>query len=77
MKIELAPERLENLRRQVQRLFAEEFDETLSDFKADAILEAVIAAAGPSIYNQAVQDARAFMQTRLDDLDGEVYIDES
>jgi len=25
------------------------------------------------LYNQAVQDARKFMQERLDDLDGEVY----
>ena len=24
-------------------------------------------------YNQAVQDARAFLQTKLDDLDGELY----
>lgn len=77
MKIELSSDRMENMRRSLQRLFAEEFDENLSDFQADAILEGVIKTAGPAIYNQAIQDARAFMQTRLDDLEGEVYVDET
>jgi uncharacterized protein (DUF2164 family) len=28
---------------------------------------------GPAVYNQAVQDVRAHLQTKLDDLDGEVH----
>ena len=31
---------------------------------------------GPGIYNQAVQDVRANLQSKLDDLDGEVYVDD-
>jgi uncharacterized protein (DUF2164 family) len=30
---------------------------------------------GPAVYNQAVQDVRVNLQTRLDDLEGEVYAD--
>jgi uncharacterized protein (DUF2164 family) len=29
----------------------------------------------PAVYNQAVQDVRAHLQRKLDDLDGEVYVD--
>jgi uncharacterized protein (DUF2164 family) len=29
----------------------------------------------PDIYNQAVQDVRAHLQAKLDDLDGEVFAD--
>ncbi len=30
---------------------------------------------GPAVYNQAVQDVRAHLQGKLDDLDGEVFVD--
>lgn len=57
----------------LQRFFLEEFDEELSAFRADQILDFFLAVLGPQVYNQAVQDARKFMQERLEDLDGEVY----
>lgn len=53
--------------------FLTEFDEELSPFRAEQLLDWLLAAVGPSVYNQAVQDARAYMQAKLDDLDGEVY----
>ena len=53
--------------------FREEFDEELSAFRAERLLEFLAESYAPAIYNQAVQDARAFIQTKLDDLDGEVY----
>jgi uncharacterized protein (DUF2164 family) len=49
------------------------FDEPLSRFRAEQILGFMLTALGPPMYNQAVQDARAFMQRKLDELDGEVY----
>jgi uncharacterized protein (DUF2164 family) len=51
----------------------EEFDEELSVFRAEQLLDFFLAALGPQVYNQAVQDARRFMQERLEDMDGEVY----
>lgn len=75
-QIELSDERRERLIGQLQTLFAAEFDETLSAFRAGEILELMLKTLGPGIYNQAVQDVRAHLQTRLDDLDGEVYVDD-
>ena len=49
-----------------------EFDEELSPFRAEQLLDFFLAALGPHVYNQAVQDARGFMQRKLDELDGEV-----
>ena len=75
-QITLNPERRERLTGQLQSLFQAEFDEHLSDFRAEQILDLMLETLGPGIYNQAVQDVRAHLQTKLDDLDGEVYVDD-
>ncbi|MEL6861206.1 MAG: DUF2164 domain-containing protein [Pseudomonadota bacterium] len=75
-QIDLTEERRERLVGQLQNLFAAEFDETLSDFRAAQILDLMLTTLGPGIYNQAVQDVRAHLQSKLDDLDGEVYVDD-
>lgn len=58
----------------LQRFYGTEFDETLSEFRAERLIEAMLQTLGPNIYNQAVQDVRAHLQGKLDDLDGEVYV---
>lgn len=75
-QISLSPEKRERLTGQLQSLFQAEFDETLSDFRAEQILELMLSTLGPGIYNQAVQDVRGHLQSKLDDLDGEVYVDD-
>ncbi|MEL7541131.1 MAG: DUF2164 domain-containing protein [Pseudomonadota bacterium] len=75
-QITLSEDRRARLSRQLQSLFQTEFDETLSTFRAEQILELMLKTLGPGIYNQAVQDVRAHLQTKLDDLDGEVYVDD-
>lgn len=72
----LADERREALVSHLQNLFSTEFDETLSDFRAGEILDVMLKTLGPTVYNQAVEDVRAHLQGRLDDLGGEVYVDE-
>jgi uncharacterized protein (DUF2164 family) len=57
----------------LQALFREKFDEDLSAFRAEEVLNFFLGALGPQVYNQAVKDARAFFQQKLDDLDGEIY----
>jgi len=74
--IELTAERRDRLVGQLQTLFQAEFDETLSAFRAEQILDLMLTTLGPGIYNQAVQDVRAHLQSKLDDLDGEVYVDD-
>ena len=61
---------------QLQSLFQAEFDESLSPFRAAQVLDLMLITLGPGIYNQAVQDVRAHLQSKLDDLDGEVYVDD-
>lgn len=72
----LTDERRETLRRHLQTLYSTEFDERLSDFRADDIIDLMLRTLAPSVYNQAVADVRAHLQGKLDDLDGEVWIDE-
>ena len=73
MATEIDEARRERLVVGLQAFFLEQFDEDLSHFRAERVLDFVSAALSPQVYNQAVQDARKFMQQRLDDLDGEVY----
>ena len=74
--ITLTDDRRQRLVGQLQSLFQSEFDETLSEFRAEQILDLMLTTLGPGVYNQAVQDVRAHLQTKLDDLDGEVYVDD-
>ncbi len=74
-KITLTADRRTALLSQIQARFQTEFDEAISDFRASQILDLMIETLGPGIYNQAVQDVRVHLQSKLDDLDGEVYID--
>lgn len=76
-QILLSDDRKDALVRDIQASFMSEFDETISDFRAGQILDLMVAALGPAIYNQAVQDVRAHLQIKLDDLDGEIYVDQA
>jgi len=77
MPIRLTDERRQQLLAGLRAMYREEFDEELSSFRAERLLDHFLATLGPQVYNQAVQDARAYFQTRLDDLEGEVYQSES
>ena len=59
--------------RGLQSYFAENFDEPLSEFRADGLLDFIIRELGPPVYNQGVRDAHAYMVDKLTDLEGEVY----
>ena len=72
MKIEISGERRKRLTHDLGGFYLKEFDEELSPFRAEQLLDFFLAALGPHVYNQAVQDARGFMQRKLDELDGEV-----
>lgn len=73
MRMKLTEERRETLINSVQQLFLEEFERDLSEFQAQRLLDFFMSQLGPPVYNQAIQDARAHIQLKLDDLDGEVY----
>ncbi len=73
MRISLAPERRAALVDAVQRYFEDEFDEQLSDFRAEALVDLFVRELGPPVYNQGVRDAAGFVAEKLADIEGEVY----
>lgn len=73
MAIKLTDERRERLIQNVEGFYLREFDEEVSAFRAERLLDFFLEALGPHVYNQAVQDARGFMQRKLEEIDGEVY----
>ncbi|MFT3722628.1 MAG: DUF2164 domain-containing protein [Hyphomonadaceae bacterium] len=75
MPVRLDPARRQRASARLQKLFSSEFDETLSEFRAEAVIDLMLETLGPAIYNQAVHDVRAHLQGKLDDLDGEVFAD--
>ena len=70
MKIELSPQQKGMLRQKVIAMFVDDFDEEISDFKADQILDAFVEKLGPSIYNAAIEDMKVYMMSQIEDLDG-------
>ncbi|HUH12705.1 MAG TPA: DUF2164 domain-containing protein [Longimicrobiales bacterium] len=73
MAITIDDRRREDLVSRLRGFYRQELDEELSAFRAEQILEFMLGALGSQVYNQAVQDARRFLQEKLDDLEGEVY----
>lgn len=75
MKIELSEDKKSEFTGKLITLFQDEFDLELSDFRAGEVLQLCTNILCPAVYNQAVQDVRDHMQIKLDDLDGEIYVD--
>ena len=73
MRIRLTDERKLKILDSVTRFYHEAFDEELSRFRAERLLEFFLKTLGPPVYNQAIQDARGFMLEKMDDLDVEFY----
>ena len=73
MRIRLSAERRAALLRATKTYFTEEFDETLSDFRAQALVDFFVRELGPPVYNQGVRDAASFVQEKLADIEGDVY----
>ena len=69
----LSDDRKLQLTRGLSVMYEREFGEELSTFRADVILEYFMKHLGASVYNQAVQDARAWLQERVEDLDGDLH----
>lgn len=75
MAIFLSQDRQDALVGHLQSLFSDDFDEELSTFRAGQIVDVMLRTLAPMIYNQAVEDVRANLQAKLDDLSGEVRLD--
>jgi uncharacterized protein (DUF2164 family) len=57
----------------IQRYFAEELEQDIGDLKAALVLDYILSEHGPTIYNQAIADARKFFDERAADLPAICY----
>jgi uncharacterized protein (DUF2164 family) len=72
-RIHLSDDRRARLLVTLKKFHAGEFDEPLSDFRAEAVLDFFIRELGPAVYNQGVRDAVGYMQEKLGDVEGEIF----
>jgi uncharacterized protein (DUF2164 family) len=72
-RIRLSDDRRQQLLAALKRYFDAEFDEPLSDFRAEGLLDFFVGALGPPIYNQGVRDTASYIQAKLADIEGDVY----
>jgi uncharacterized protein (DUF2164 family) len=73
MALTISEERKAQLIAELRGFYENEFEEKISLFRAEQLADFFLRRLGPAVYNQGVQDARAHIQSRLDDLEGEVY----
>ena len=57
----------------IRRYVADELELEIGDLKAGLFLDYIVAELGPTIYNQAIADARAFFEERTADLAAVCY----
>lgn len=57
----------------LQRHFDDEFDDPISDFRANGLLDLFLRELGPAVYNQGVRDACDYVHDKLADIEGEIF----
>ena len=60
----------------MQQYFAANLDDEIGELKAGLLLDFILSELGPSIYNQAIADAKSFFDERSADLGAVCYHDE-
>lgn len=76
MDIEFNEQRRKLLIEKVQVYFTNEMDESIGELKAGFLVDFFLEQMGAAIYNQAIDDAHAFIQDKLIDLEGTLYLPE-
>ena len=73
MRIRLSDERRSMLLTEIARFHTETFDEPISPFRAEQLLDFFVSELGPPVYNQGVRDAAGYVVEKLADIEGEIY----
>ena len=60
----------------LRQYFAANLDEEIGELKAALLLDFILSELGPSVYNQAIADARRFFEERTADLAAICFHDE-
>ena len=54
----------------IRRYLADELDLEVGDLKAGFVLDFFLEELGPTVYNRAIAEARAYLEERVGDLEG-------
>ena len=73
MRIKLNDIRKAEITRALMAYSSSEFDEDISEFQAEALVEFLLRQIGPSQYNQGIADAHGYLAEKLADLDVEFH----
>ena len=73
MAIKLSKAAEQRLIASIKRYCAENMEEDVGDLKATLLLDFCVKEIGPTIYNQAIADAQAYIQDKVADLDSSCY----
>ena len=73
MTIKLSKTTKQKLIKSIKQYFEEELSEEIGDLKASRFLDFCLQEICPSVYNQAIVDARSFMEDKLSDLEDTCY----
>ena len=76
MTIEISREARKQSIASIERYFSMNMDEEIGSLGADALLDYILIEIGPVVYNKAVADVQSNFQTRVMEIDVEVYEDE-
>jgi uncharacterized protein (DUF2164 family) len=71
--VTIPPEARKQAVASIRRYLKEEWDQEIGDLKAGLLLDYVLQELGPTVYNQAIADARRFFEERAADLDSVCY----
>lgn len=73
MTIKITKTTKQKLIKSIKRYFEEELEEEIGDLKASLFLDFCLQEICPIIYNQAIVDARSFMEDKLSDMEDTCY----
>lgn len=73
MSIKLSKTTKKQLQQSIKRYFIEELGEDIGDLKASLVLDFCLQEICPTVYNQAIKDARSFLEDKLSDLEDTCY----
>lgn len=73
LHVKITKEQYDELLNQARAYLTDELDAEISYFQAKRIVDFFIHKLGPTVYNQAVQDAHQFVQRQLMDLESTLY----
>jgi uncharacterized protein (DUF2164 family) len=73
MTIKLSKATKQQLIKSIRRYFEEKLDTEIGDLKASLFLDFCLQEICSSVYNQAIIDARSFLEDKLSDLEDAYY----